>query len=271
MYLSLEVDRRGPVAEITLRGPGKGNALGPDVWRELPAVVEVLDADPEVRVLLLKGSGDHFTYGLDLKGMMPDLGPHLAGTQLAGQRLVLLELIERLQRAVDALERCRKPVVAAIWGWCIGGGVDLVSAVDIRVCSEDAMFSVREIQLAMVADLGTLQRLPRIVGQGHARHLALTGEDFDAAHAARIGLVTQVYPDREATLEGARAVAERVASLSVVATQGVKRILNWSADHSSRDGLAYVAAWNAAFLQSEDLGEAIAAFSARRSPRFTGR
>lgn len=267
---SVGVTRRGHVAVVELRGPGKGNAMGPDLWRELPGVFRALDADPEVRAVVLHGSGGHFSYGLDLPGMMGELGPLLAGEQLAGARMRLLALIERLQGAFDAVERCRKPVIASVSGWCIGGGVDLIAACDVRVCSSDAKFSVREVKLAMVADLGSLQRLPRIVGEGHARQLALTGEDIDAERAARIGLVNDVYPDAAASLEAALALAEQIAANSPLAVQGIKRVMGFTADPPTAAGLAYVAAWNTAFLQSRDLAEAMAAFFERREPRFTG-
>jgi len=161
-------------------------------------------------------------------------------------------------------------VIAAIHGWCIGGGIDLVTACDIRLCAADARFSVREVRLAMVADMGTLQRLPRIVGQGVARELALTGRDFDATEADRVGLVNRVYPDRESLVEGALEVAAQIAANPPMAVSGTKHLLNWSADHTVDEGLDYVATWNAAMLQSLDLTEAIQAFSEKRAPRFKG-
>jgi enoyl-CoA hydratase len=267
---SLSVEITDHVAEVTLRGPGKGNAMGPDFWRELPEVFGGLDQNDDVRAVVVRGQGDHFSYGLDLKAMMQDLGPHMAGEQMARQRTDLLDLIVRLQDAVTSVERCRKPVIAAVHGWCIGGGVDLITACDVRVASADARFSVREVKVAMVADIGSLQRLPRIVGQGHARELAMTGKDIDATRAERMGLVNEVFADREALAAGARALAGEMAHNPPLVVQGVKRVMNYSADRPVADGLAYVAAWNSAFLQSKDLGEAIAAFMERRQPNFQG-
>jgi enoyl-CoA hydratase len=202
--------------------------------------------------------------------MMAELGPLVLGETLAKERTELLALIGRLQDAITAVERCRRPVIAAVHGWCIGGGVDLIAACDFRLCSADARFSVREVKVAIVADLGSLQRLPRIVGPGHARELAFTGDDVDADRALRIGLVNAVHPDREALLAAARGTAARIAANPPLVVQGIKRVMNFAADHSTADGLAYVAAWNAAFLQSKDLGEAFAAFGERRPPRFAG-
>lgn len=269
-YASLRIDKDGAIARLTLIGPGKGNAMGPDFWRELPVAMAALDADPEVRVVVLSGEGKHFSYGLDLMGMMGELGPLIQGQQLAGGRIELLALIERMQGAITSVERCRKPVVAAISGWCIGGAVDLITACDIRLCSDDARFSVREVKLAIVADVGTLQRLPRIVGEGNARELALTGRDIDAVEAERMGLV-RICGDVQALADAATATATEIAKNSPLAVQGTKRVMNFCADHPTADGLAYVAAWNSAFLQSEDLAEAMMAFMERREPSFTGR
>jgi enoyl-CoA hydratase len=267
---ALQVEIVDHVAEVTLCGPGKGNAMGPDFWRECPGVFRELDQNPKVRAIVVMGRGEHFTYGLDLPGMLRDLSSMLA-PGAAGERLQTLALIERLQEATSAVESCRKPVIAAIWGWCVGGGVDFISACDMRVCAADARFSVREVKLAIVADLGTLQRLPRVVGQGHARELAMTGCDIGAERAARIGLVNDVLSDREATLAHARALAAQIVENSPIAVQGIKRVMNFSADHSIADGLMYVAAWNAAFVQSADLAEAVTAFVERRTPNFTGK
>ncbi|MFW5925780.1 MAG: crotonase/enoyl-CoA hydratase family protein [Myxococcota bacterium] len=267
---ALSVTTRDHIAEVELLGPGKGNAMGPDFWRELPRVFDALDRDPDVRVVLVRGRGDQFSYGLDLKAMMEDLGPHLGGEQMAKQRTELLDMIERLQESFNAVERCRKPVLAAVHGWCIGGGVDFISACDVRLCAADARFSVREVRVAMVADLGSLQRLPRIIGQGHARELAFTGKNIDAPRAERIGLVNEVLPDPDALFAKAREMAEEIAQNPPLVVQGVKKVMNFGADRPVGDGLAYVATWNSAFLQSKDLGEAITAFMERRKPEFRG-
>jgi enoyl-CoA hydratase len=267
---SLSVAISEHVAEVTLLGPGKGNAMGPAFWRELPRVFGELDRNDDVRAVLVRGHGDHFSYGLDLKAMMEDLGPHMGGEQMARQRTDLLDLIDRLQESINAVERCRKPVIAVVHGWCIGGGVDLISACDVRLASADAKFSVREVKVAMVADLGSLQRLPRIVGQGHARELAFTGRDIHAARAERIGLVNEVFDNPGALLAAARSMAREMAANPPLVVQGVKRVMNYGADRPVADGLAYVAAWNSAFLQSKDLGEALTAFMERRKPDFKG-
>lgn len=265
---ALRVEADGAVAEVVLTGPGKGNALGPDLFRELPQVFGELDADPQVRAVVLRGEGDQFSYGLDLPAMASTLA--LEGPALAGARRRFLDMIERLQAAVTSVELCAKPVVAAVSGWCIGGGVDLLAACDIAVASAEARFSVREVRVAIVADLGSLQRLPRLIGAAHARRLALTGEDIDASRAEHIGLVSEVLPDPVTARGAAHRLARQLASLSPLAVQGTKRILNETRDASLAEGLRHVALWNAAFLHSQDLTEALAAFAERRTADFTG-
>ncbi len=269
--VSLKVDIADRVAEVTLLGPGKGNAMGPDFWRELPVVFGELDADPGVHSVVLTGSGANFSYGLDLPAMMPTWGELLGGNALAAPRTKFLGEVRTLQKAVTAVAACRKPVIAAVSGWCVGGGVDVIAAADVRLASEDAKFSVREVKVAIVADLGSLQRLAGIIGEGHLRELAYTGRDVDAARALRIGLVNDVYPDQDAVLAAARELAAEIAANPPLVVQGVKDVLDQHREHQVADGLRYVAAWNAAFLPSEDLGEAAQAFLERRAPKFHGK
>jgi enoyl-CoA hydratase len=270
-FESLRIDRDGHVAEIVLIGPGKGNAMGPSLWRELPLAIEALDQDASVRVMLVRGEGAHFSYGLDIVAMMSELGPLLSGENLAASRTGLLDLITRMQRAFDAIADRRKPVLAAITGWCLGAGVDLISACDVRLCSADAKFGVREVRLAITADVGSLQRLPKIIGDGQTRRLALTGEDFDAQRALRLGLVSDVYETPDALLKAAREMATAIAKNPPLVVQGIKQVMNYGADKSVADALRFVAVWNAAFLQSEDFAEAITAYIERRPAEFKGR
>ncbi|HET6286514.1 MAG TPA: crotonase/enoyl-CoA hydratase family protein [Amycolatopsis sp.] len=268
--VSLGVEIDGHVAEVTLLGPSKGNAMGPDFWRELPIVFRALDADSRVRAVVLTGSGKHFSYGLDLPAMMPSWGEMLGGDALAGPRTKFLDEVQSLQASVTSVAECRKPVIAAISGWCIGGGVDVIAAADIRLASAEAKFSVREVKVAIVADLGSLQRLAPIIGEGHLRELALTGKDVDAARAEKIGLVNDVYADQETLLAEARKLAQEIAANPPLVVQGTKNVLSANTERQVADGLRYVSAWNAAFLPSKDLGEAVQAFLERRAPEFKG-
>jgi enoyl-CoA hydratase len=270
-YKAVRLEKSEGIAEVVLIGPGKGNAMGPDFWREMPEVFTRLDHDDEVRAVIVRGDGSHFSYGLDLAAMMGSLGQHFNGANLAAERTAMLDLVLQMQQAFDRVEACRKPVIAAVGGWCIGGGLDLIAACDIRLCSADARFSLREVKVAIVADLGSLQRLPRIIGEGNTRELALTGKDISAERALRMNLVNEVYETPEALLDAARTAAREIADNPPLVVQGIKRVMNYCADKSIKDGLEYVAVWNSAFLQSHDLGEAMAAFMERRAPRFKGR
>ena len=267
---SLTVDVDGYVARVTLVGPGKGNAMGPTFWAELPEVFSSLDADPDVRAIVLTGSGRNFSYGLDLAAMGDTLSPMLADGALARPRAEFHTRLRTMQQSITTVADCRTPVIASVSGWCIGGGVDLISAVDIRYASADAKFSVREVKLAIVADVGSLARLPLILNDGHLRELALTGKDIDAARAEKIGLVNDVYPDAEATLAAAHETAREIAANPPLVVQGVKDVLDEQRTARVAASLRYVAAWNSAFLPSKDLTEGITAMFEKRPPEFTG-
>lgn len=259
------------VAEVALRAQGKASRQGPEFWLEMPALFAWLDASDDVRAILIRGEGEGFSHGLDLSAMAPDLGAVFAPTGSARERTRLYELIQRMQRAITCVAACKKPVIAAIHGWCVGAGVDLASACDVRVCAADAKFSVREVKLAIVADVGSLARLPAIIGEGATRELAFTGDDIDAARALRLGLVSDVLPTPEALWAHARALAARIAANPPLVVQGVKQVLNARSERAAEDSLRTVAMWNAAFLPSGDLAEAMAAFAQRREPKFSGR
>jgi enoyl-CoA hydratase len=268
-YEVFEIERAANVSTLWLANPERKNAMGPAFWDELPHAMAELGADPETRVVILAARGDHFSVGLDLAAMGGTLADGGEPSSGAGARMRLLHEIGRLQRSISSVADCPKPVVAAISGWCIGGAIDLITACDVRVASATARFSVRETRIAIVADVGTLQRLPGIVGRGVAAELCLTGDDFDATRAHAIGLVSSVHPDAAATVAAARDLAGRIAANSPLAVQGTKRVLRYCEGKSVEDGLAFVATWNAAFIQSDDLGEAVAAFFEKRRPRFT--
>lgn len=276
-YKSLRIEKQAGVTEVVLTGPGKGNAMGPDFWREMPLLFAELDRDEETRAVIIRGGnwrgeGGDFSYGLDLMAMAGSIGIGGSGApnQLAAERTKFLDKVGEMQQACDKVATCRKPVIAAINGWCIGGGLDLIAACDIRIASADAKFSLREAKIAIVADIGSLQRLPAIIGQGHTRELAFTGKDIDAARALQIGLVSDVYETPEALLTAARSLAAEIAANPPLVVQGVKQVMNYCADKSIADGLEYVAVWNSAFMQSLDLIEAITAFRERRKPDFKG-
>jgi enoyl-CoA hydratase len=268
---SMSVDTVDSVATVTLRGPGKGNAMGVTFWRELPEVFARLDWDDDVRAVVLVGGGTCFSVGLDLHEILPTWAPVLDEGAQAATRSWFMAEIRRFQAAITAVAMCRKPVVAAVSSWCLGGGLDLAAAADVRVAANDAVFGIRETRLAIVADVGSLQRLRGVIGEGHLRELALTGRDIGAADAMRIGLVNRVLEDREGALQHAREIAREMAANPPLAVQGTKQVLNEAREHQVAAELRQAAVWNAAFLPSADLHEALAAFAQRRPARFHGR
>lgn len=257
------------VATVFLDNPERRNAMGPAFWAELPAVMATLSDSPDVRAVVVAAKGRDFSVGLDLKSMGG--GPPRAGESGSEQRSRTYREIKHLQRSITSVAECPKPVIAAIHGWCIGGGVDLATACDIRLASADTRFSVRETKVAITADVGTLQRLPKVLSAGHVAELVYTGKDVDADRARAIGLVNDVFVDADATLVAARAMAAEIAANSPIAVQGSKAVLRAGDAMTVDQSLDYVALWNAAFLQSDDLVEAMRAFMEKRPPRFTGR
>ncbi|GAA4815107.1 crotonase/enoyl-CoA hydratase family protein [Nocardioides caeni] len=265
----LQVARDGHVATVSVAGPGGKPVMDARFFEELAATMASLEADDTVRAIVFAGADKHFSFGLDLGEALGTFGP-LFGRTDAGGRAGFLDLIRRWQGFIDTVANSSKPTVAAVTGWCVGGGVDLAAACDVRVASADAMFSVREAKMAIVADLGSLQRLVGIIGDGHLRELALTGDDIDAARAERIGLVNSVYDDADATRAAALDLAARMAANSPLVLRGVKDVLGAERAPRVEAGLRYVAVWNSAFLVSDDLKEALTSFAEKRPPEFTG-
>jgi len=274
--LPVTVERRGPVAIVWLDRPDQRNAFAPEFWTLFPNVIEEVGDDAEIRAIVVAAKGRAFTVGLDLKMFGPamvtgNLDPAAPQPPSpVAQRAQTRRLVKTMQHTFSSLAECPKPVIAAIHGYCIGAGVDLITACDIRYASADAIFSIRETRLAMVADVGTLQRLPSIIDPGSVAELAYTGRDFDAGEAASLGLVTRLLPDQESTVAAAVETAELIAANSPLAVQGTKAVLRAGDGKTVAEALDYVALWNAAFLHSNDLGEAMASFIEGRPPEFKG-
>jgi len=267
-YQTLTVTLEGAIATVRLARPDKANAMNLPMWHEIRRAFQWIDETPAARVAILEGQGRHFTAGIDLAmmtGLLPQVHDDCDGRSREKLRRVILDL----QDTLTSLERCRKPVLAAVHGACIGGGIDLVCCADMRYAAADAQFSIREIDIGMVADVGTLQRLPKLIGhQGLVRELAYTGRTVDAAEAKAIGLVNRVFETRDALQAGVREIAASLAAKSPLAIRGIKEALNYARDHSVADGLNQIATWNAAMLMSEDLMAAMAAAQQRKAPRF---
>ena len=260
------VEKDGHVAWLILNRPEKRNAMDMVFFEELLRRFRDFDADPDIRAVVIRAEGKSFTAGMDLNA----LDGLMKASGVAG-REKMRRTIRRLQAAMTAVERCRKPVIAAAHSHCVGGGVDLLSACDIRLAARDAVFSIRETRIAIVADLGTLQRLPGIIGEGWFRELALTGRDFTAEEALRMGFITHLCEDRAHLYETAEKLAREIAACSPLAVEGVKDVILYSQAHGVEAGLAYVAQKNAALLPSEDLVEALRAFKEKRVPDFKGK
>ncbi len=210
-YQSLSTTTQNGVLTLTLLGPGKGNAMGPEFWAELPQAIDDINGMDDVRAVIVRGSGDHFSYGLDLPQMMPKLAAMVGPNQMADRRRELMDMIRQMQSGFQKMHESPKPFIAAVHGWCIGGGVNMISAADIRLCSANAKFSLREAKLAITPDIGGLQWLPRIVGEGITREMAFTAGDYDAAFALRTGLVNHVLDTPDELFAKANEIAQQIA------------------------------------------------------------
>ncbi|TDB67843.1 crotonase/enoyl-CoA hydratase family protein [Arundinibacter roseus] len=265
---TLTLSTENHVAHLRFNRPQRANALNQTAWNELKWVFEQLDEDENVRVIVLSGEGKHFCSGIDLELLMSVAT--LTNSCEGRKREQLRKLILALQAPINAIEQCSKPVIAAVHGGCIGGGVDIVSACDMRFCTEDAYFTIREIDMGMVADLGTLQRLPRLIPEGIMREMAYTGRAVAGPEAARIGLVNATEIDQASLMDKVQNLAGQIARKSPLSIRGTKHILNHSREHSIADGLEYMATWNAAMLLSSDLTEAFQATIQKRQAEFEG-
>ncbi|MBF8746672.1 crotonase/enoyl-CoA hydratase family protein [Pseudomonas putida] len=265
-YSAFKVELIDSIAHVQINRPDKINSMNAAFWEEIIAIFRWIDDTDAVRAVVLSGAGKHFSSGIDLT-MLASLAGQL-GKDAGRNARLLRSTILRMQASFTAVDKCRKPVLAAIQGYCIGGAIDLVSACDMRYCSQDAQFSIKEVDMGMAADVGTLQRLPRIIGDGIMRELAFTGRQVAADEALRIGLVNRVYDDQAALLDGVFAIAREIAAKSPIAVAGTKQMLSYMRDHRIDDGLDYIATWNAAMLQSEDLRVAVAAHMSKQKPTF---
>ncbi|OCB40200.1 enoyl-CoA hydratase [Mycobacterium malmoense] len=269
-YESVTVETKDHVAQLTDHLLNSITALGGMVGAQIPERDAGDSVEAQVVTAARPALDAWHRHGLDVPAMGGSFTPLLAGDALAGPRAVFHREVKRMQGAITAVADCRTPTIASVHGWCIGGGVDLISAVDVRYASADAKFSVREVKLAIVADVGSLARLPMILNDGHLRELALTGKDIDAARAEKIGLVNDVYADADASLAAAHATAAEIAANPPLTVHGIKDVLDQQRVAAVSESLRYVAAWNAAFLPSKDLTEGIAATFEKRPPQFTG-
>ncbi len=265
-YKAFRVELADKIAHVQINRPEKINAMNADFWKEIVDIFREIEDNDEIRVVVLSGAGKHFSSGIDLM-MLASVGAQL-GPDAGRNARTLRRKILQLQASFNAVDNCSKPVIAAIQGYCLGGAIDLISACDMRYSTADAQFSIKEIDIGMAADVGTLQRLPRIIGDGMMRELAYTGRTIDGEEALRLGLVNRTYADQDALLNGVFGIAHQIAAKSPIAVRGTKEMIRYMRDHRVDDGLEYVATWNAAMLQSADLRVAMAAHMSKQKPEF---
>ena len=280
-YTCFEIDEAEDVAHVRMSRPDKFNSMIPEFWRELPEIVDELSDSGRVRVIVLSSTGKHFCSGMDLSVFTRGAGTgdgagdsagDSAGegaiTEVGRQRAALRYNVLHLQGAFTALEQARMPVLVAIQGGCVGGAVDMVTAADCRYATADAWFCIQEINIGMTADVGTLQRLPKLIPEGVARELAFTGRRMDAQRAASVGLVNEVFDNHETMLSGVHEIAAEIASKSPLAVHGTKETITYGRDHSVQDSLSYIATWQTGMYQPADMMECFSAKSEGREPKF---
>lgn len=267
----LSIEKQGAVGILWLDRADKYNALSTELWSALPDALHELAEDKQIGAIVLAGRGDHFCAGIDL--VQDSLRDHKnsEARSLAEANMRQLENTRRFQAAISAVADCPLPVIAVIQGYCLGAGVDLITACDIRIAADNAQFSVRETRIGLVADVGTLQRLPKILNAGHVAELAYTGKDIDARRAEKIGLVNDLYKSTEAAMDAGLELASQIAANSPMAVRGTKFILQQSENLSTDQSLLLNGMYTLiSSLPSNDLQEGIKAFSERRPAKFTG-
>jgi enoyl-CoA hydratase len=265
-YQAFKVELSNNIAHVQINRPEKINAMNAAFWTEIIDIFKWIDDTDAVRVVVISGAGKHFSSGIDLM-LLASVANQL-GKDVGRNARLLRRTILQMQASFNAVDTCRKPVLAAIQGYCLGGAIDLITACDMRYAASDAQFSIKEIDMGMAADVGTLQRLPRIIGDGLVRELAYTGRTIAAEEARQIGLVNRTFTDQASLLDGVFAIAKEIAGKSPIAVAGTKEMLSYMRDHRIDDGLEYIATWNAAMLQSTDLRVAMAAHMSKQKPEF---
>ena len=263
-----DVEINNSIAHIRFNRPEKRNSMNEDFWRLFPKEVEELDDSGEIRALIVSSTGPHFSAGIDLSMFKDDVVEHETNQELGRSRGYFIQQLKFLQRAASCLEDARFPVVAAVQGGCIGGGIDLITAADIRLCTKDAFFLIEEINVGLAADIGTIQRLPKIIPAGIAREWTMMGEKISAERAKEVGLVSSLHESHEEMIDSAFEMAEKLASKTPLAMWVTKEVLNYSRDHSVKEGLDNVALWNAATLHKEDVMTTMMSKMQKKKPEY---
>jgi enoyl-CoA hydratase len=269
-YQCFDVSIADGIAHIIMNRPEVRNNMNPAFWEELPQIVREIDADAKARVIVISSTGPHFCGGIDIS-MFGSGAPDDAATNPHGKRqrgLKFLDTVKRMQDSLSVLEQCRLPVLVAIQGGCIGGGVDLATAADMRYATADAFVTIYETKIGMTADVGTFPRIVKLIPEGIVRELAYTGRRMPAAEALNVGLVNRLFDDHEAMLDGVMDVARDIAANAPLAVHGCKRAISYARDHSTQDGLDWIGLWNASNLHPEEIQEAMQARAEKRPADF---
>ncbi len=274
-YECFDVQIANNIAHVILNRPEKRNSMAPIFWDELPAIIQDIDHNAKARVIVISSTGPHFSSGLDVAmfsgsavtGEQTDDPSQKKRTRLQ-KAPAFMNTVQIMQDSFSTLENCRLPVLAAIQGGCIGGGVDLVTACDMRYATEDSFLTIFETNIGMTADVGTFPRLVKLIPEGIVRELAYTGRRMSAREAMSVGLVNQVFGSHEDMLTNVMAIAAEIARKAPLAVHGCKRAITYARDHSTSEGLEFIGLWNASMLQSEEIMEAMSANAEKRDGDF---
>lgn len=268
MSKPFDVEINNSIAHIRFNRPEKRNSMNEDFWTMFPKEVEELDDSGEIRALIVSSTGPHFSAGIDLSMFKDDIVENESDNEMGRSRGYFLQQLRFLQNAVSCLEAARFPVVTAVQGGCIGGGIDLITAADIRICTKDAFFLIEEINVGLAADIGTIQRLPKIIPAGIAREWTMLGEKVSADRAKEVGLVSSLHDNHEEMMKNAFEIAEKLASKTPLAMWVTKETLNYSRDHTVKESLENVALWNAATLHKEDVMSTMMSKMQKKKPEY---
>ena len=268
MSKPFDVEIDNSIAHIRFNRPEKRNSMNEDFWTMFPKEVEELDDSGEIRALIVSSTGPHFSAGIDLSMFKDDIVENETDNEMGRSRGYFLQQLRFLQNAVSCLEAARFPVVTAVQGGCIGGGIDLITAADIRICTKDAFFLIEEINVGLAVDIGTIQRLPKIIPAGIAREWTMLGEKVSADRAKEVGLVSSLHDNHEEMMKNAFEIAEKLASKTPLAMWVTKETLNYSRDHTVKESLENVALWNAATLHKEDVMSTMMSKMQKKKPEY---
>ncbi|MCH8496945.1 MAG: crotonase/enoyl-CoA hydratase family protein [Marinobacter sp.] len=266
-YECFNIEVKDHIAHVQFSRPEALNTMNKAFWLELPRCVQDIEANTDARVIVVSSTGKHFSAGMDL-GVFSDPKSVPMSGDPGRMAENLRRVVLQLQDTLTSLERVRLPVLAAVHGGCIGGALDLVCAADSRYCTADAYFTIKETELGMTADVGTLQRLPKLMPEGVVRELAYTGRKFGAEEAYRLGFVNRVFETQEAMLDGVMAIAAQIAANSPLAVTGCKEMINFSRDHSVEDSLRYMATWQSGMFRPVDMMKSFQAKAQKQAPVY---